>query len=92
MYDDKVYYRVLVYPNEVVVACMQWFDEYDYDKSSRLNDKKYASEEEAEVVASLARAVLNRPLTLQDKKRIVLFLLKEEGANADKIMECMFED
>lgn len=52
--EDEVYYRVLVNPTGCVIACMQWFDEHDYDSQTYLDDVRYKSEEEAEKALNVA--------------------------------------
>lgn len=46
--DSPVYYRPQLHNGHVRICCLQWFDEYDYDKSKWLTDEKFRSEREAE--------------------------------------------
>lgn len=52
---NKVYYRLLYREseNKVVVACMQWFDEFDYDQSKFITDKKFDDETVAQRIATI---------------------------------------
>lgn len=52
---NKVYYRLFYreFENKVVVACMQWFDEYDYDQSKFITDKKFKDESVAQRIATI---------------------------------------
>lgn len=52
---NEIYYRLFYREseNKVVVACMQWFDEYDYDQSKFITDKKFESEEVAQRIATI---------------------------------------
>ena len=38
--DSQVYWKLLQRGNQITIACMQWFDEYDYDQSLFLCDEK----------------------------------------------------
>lgn len=48
--NNSVYYRVIrsYKDNRPVVACMQWFDEPDYDQSRFLTDEQFETEADAE--------------------------------------------
>ncbi len=53
MSDDPSYYKIIRSnedPRKLVVACLQSFDEADYDQSRFLSDYKYPSEEDAQKV------------------------------------------
>jgi hypothetical protein len=50
MSDNDVYYRLyLNRHDELVVVCMQWFDEYDYDQKRFLSEERYYDEDEADL-------------------------------------------
>lgn len=49
--NDKPYYRPLTYNGYTTLACMQWFDEYDYDEKRFFRDsngKRYKFTNEKE--------------------------------------------
>lgn len=52
---NAIYYRLYYREseNKIVVVCMQWFDEYDYDQSKFISDKKFESEEVAQRIATI---------------------------------------
>jgi len=55
--NHDVYYRVLRGSDDIpIVACMQWFDEYDYDQSRFFTEKKFEHERDAEEFARKLRA------------------------------------
>jgi carbamoylphosphate synthase large subunit len=51
---NEVYYRLMYDEdaNRIVVCCMQWFDEYDYDQSKFITDKKFKDETVAQRIAT----------------------------------------
>lgn len=49
---NEVYYKIIKRGEQLGVACLQWFDEYDYDQDNFLADEddiqyRFNSEEEA---------------------------------------------
>jgi hypothetical protein len=47
---NDIYYRIIEHLGELTVAELQWFDEFDFNQDSFLNDKHYETEEEAQSV------------------------------------------
>lgn len=48
----SVYYKIIRTGKELSVACLQDFDEPDYDQSRFLSPFKYPTEEEAQALAN----------------------------------------
>jgi len=46
---DPVYYKLYHKDNDYAVVCMQWFDEFDYNKDNFITHKKFYNEQEAEI-------------------------------------------
>lgn len=38
---DDIYYRVGLKNGQIVICCLQWFDEPDYDESMWITDQKF---------------------------------------------------
>jgi hypothetical protein len=64
-YNTDVYYRIMISDGDLIVVCLQSFDENDYNAAKWFSEDTYATKEEAQKVVDridlyVARNVLNR--------------------------------
>lgn len=72
---NEVYYRLYVDSHdEPCVVCMQWFDEFDYDKKRFINETKYETEEQAESALLAYKLKASVPLTNLEKFKVLALL------------------
>ncbi len=55
--ENEVYYKLLKHNGKITIACIQWFDEYDYDQRRFVlnpeNDEPYVFKDEEEAVNAI---------------------------------------
>ena len=75
-----IYYRLFVDGHdELVVVCMQDFDEYDYDQKRFINTKQYETEERAEAALLAYKFRARIPLTTLEKLKLIATLESESA-------------
>jgi hypothetical protein len=81
--ECPVYYRLLVTRDKAVVACMQDFDENDYNASRRITNQKFDTEDEA---LAFAKRAYNHPECPEHVKEFLRPLLKQD-VNVDWLFD-----
>ena len=79
--EHPIYYRILVSRDrsEAFIACLQDFDEIDYDNIPRITDRKFDTEQDARIFAGM---ILLNPDVPERIKKLVGALV-EHHYNVD---------
>jgi len=76
----SVYYKIIRVGKELSVACLQDFDEPDYDQSRFLSPFKYPTEEEAQaVINGIKLYMADRVMAALDNLHLIASVPRHRG-------------